>query len=118
MAWLAVDLLGVGRPVPDGGANEPQRSTRVVSDQAGQPVVGQLRFRARADPTARATSRTSGPLASAARRRVGPGRSTIPGYSLRRRASSTSRLAAEWKTAMRDRAASARAASVLRTADP
>jgi hypothetical protein len=46
MAWLAVDLLWVGRPVPDGGADEPQRSTRVVSDQAGQPVVGQLRFRA------------------------------------------------------------------------
>ena len=95
MAWLAVDLLGVGRPVPDGGADKPQRSARVVSDQAEQPLVGQLRLRAPADLTAPTASLTSGPLASAARRPVGPGRNTVPGCSLMRRASSTSRFAAE-----------------------
>ncbi|MGO9080317.1 MAG: hypothetical protein ACLQDY_14945 [Streptosporangiaceae bacterium] len=92
---LGVGVLGVGRPVPDGGADEPQRGTRVVSDRAVQPVVGQLRLVLRADLTARAASRMSGLLASAAGRRVGPGRNTVPGCSLMRRASSHEPACAE-----------------------
>jgi hypothetical protein len=38
--YLRVDFVGVGRPVPDGGADEPQRDTGVVGDQAEQAIVG------------------------------------------------------------------------------
>ena len=44
---LGVDLVGVGRPVPDGGADEPQRGAGVIGDQAEQVIVGEAQARRR-----------------------------------------------------------------------
>lgn len=71
---LGVDFVGVGRPIPDGSAHEPQRNAGVVGDQAEQSIVSEVGLGGPGDLTARTTSHTSGPPARAARR---PGRPAV-----------------------------------------
>src|ERR1039457_4808288 len=83
-ADLGLDLGGGGGPVTPVSSTTSESTSSSSSSGSAK----------RADLTARTTSQTSGPAASAARRPVGPSRNAIPGCSVKRRPSSTSRFAA------------------------
>ena len=93
--YLGINLLGIRSPGPDGSADKACRGARALSRQRQRIILSQAGLCGpggfhRADHFRHVRAPTS-----PARRPVGPGRNTSPGCSFIRRASSTSRFAAD-----------------------